>query len=39
MAFECGAFSAVVGGAITRPQEITARFVSSIAKNPNGGLG
>ena len=39
MAFECGAFSAVVGGAITRPQEITARFVSSIAKNPNGGRG
>lgn len=39
MAFECGAFSAVVGGAITRPQEITARFVSSIAKDPNGGRG
>ena len=39
MAFECGAFSAVVGGAITRPQEITARFVSSIAKNPSGGRG
>jgi N-acylglucosamine-6-phosphate 2-epimerase len=32
-AFECGAFSAVVGGAITRPQEITARFVSYIAKD------
>ena len=39
MAFECGAFSAVVGGAITRPQEITARFVSSIAKDPSGGRG
>lgn len=25
-AFACGAFSAVVGGAITRPQQITARF-------------
>ena len=33
-AFECGAFSAVVGGAITRPQEITARFVKSIARSP-----
>ncbi len=39
MAFECGAFSAVVGGAITRPQEITARFVGAIAKDPNGGRG
>lgn len=36
--FECGAFSAVVGGAITRPQEITARFVSYIAKNSDEDL-
>lgn len=28
---ECGAYSAVVGGAITRPQEITARFVKAIS--------
>ena len=39
MAFECGAFSAVVGGAITRPQEITARFVGAIAKDLGGGRG
>ena len=36
--FECGAFSAVVGGAITRPQEITARFVSYIAKDSDEDL-
>lgn len=29
-AFECGAYSVVVGGAITRPVEITKRFVRSI---------
>ena len=28
--FECGVFTAVVGGAITRPQNITKRFVNSI---------
>ncbi len=28
--FELGAYSAVVGGAITRPQEITKRFVDAI---------
>lgn len=27
--FECGAYSAVIGSAITRPHEITARFVKS----------
>jgi N-acylglucosamine-6-phosphate 2-epimerase len=29
-AFKCGAFSAVIGTAITRPMEITKRFVDSI---------
>lgn len=29
-AFEIGAYSAVIGGAITRPQEITKRFVNAI---------
>ncbi|MDV2888361.1 N-acetylmannosamine-6-phosphate 2-epimerase, partial [Alkalihalophilus pseudofirmus] len=30
--FELGAFSAVVGGAITRPQQITARFVEQLPR-------
>lgn len=30
-ALECGAFALVVGGAITRPAEITARFVAAIS--------
>lgn len=30
-AFECGAYSCVVGGAITRPQLITKKFVKSIS--------
>lgn len=29
---ECGVYSAVVGGAITRPQQITARFVAVLDK-------
>lgn len=29
-AFECGVYAAVVGGAITRPQHITKRFVEAI---------
>ena len=30
MALEAGAFALVVGGAITRPAEITARFTGAI---------
>lgn len=30
-AFRCGAYAAVIGTAITRPREITKRFVSVIA--------
>jgi len=33
-ALALGAFAVVVGGAITRPQQITARFVAGIKKHP-----
>jgi N-acylglucosamine-6-phosphate 2-epimerase len=33
-AFDYGALSAIVGGAITRPQEITRWFVENIERNP-----
>lgn len=31
-AFACGAYAAVIGTAITRPREITKRFVNAITK-------
>lgn len=35
-ALDCGAFALVVGGAITRPAEITARFTAAIRDRQNG---
>jgi N-acylglucosamine-6-phosphate 2-epimerase len=32
-AFDAGAYAVVVGGAITRPQQITARFVEKLARS------